>query len=483
MGGDCGSGDCSQFTVAVIGGGFSGSVVAAQLLRQSRAASVVLIEKSARPGKGVAYGTRCSEHLLNVRARNMSAFPDDPEHFLRWLRVHHDANATPLDFIPRQVYGEYVTSVLELAVQPDPKRFEFVQDEAVAIRQSEEGAEIQTSNGQTLYADKVVLALGNFPPSDPPLPGRTAHSMHYVSNPWTPSAVSEVTKEQGILLIGSGLTSVDVGISLRAQGFKGTIHVLSRRGLLPQTHRHTTPWPAFWNQQSQKTMTGLMRLIRREAEAAELAGSDWRAVVDSLRPFTQQIWTSLSTQGKRQFLRHARAYWDVHRHRVAPAIGARLAEELASGSTQIHSGRITQYREDGDGAEVTYRDRKSAQLVRLRVGRVINCTGPESDLRKLHNALLQDLIGQKMIRPDSLNLGLAVTGDGALVDANGVPSDFLYTLGPTRKGKLWETTAVPEIRAQAAELAICLLQEKREEKKTVSTSRSQQLPAVGAIGT
>jgi uncharacterized NAD(P)/FAD-binding protein YdhS len=101
----------SQFSIAIVGGGFTGAVVAAQLLRKSRGSvSVVLIEKGARLGFGVAYGTQCKEHLLNVPAKNMNAYPDDPEHFLHWARSNYDSGAQPDDFLPRLVYGPYATA-------------------------------------------------------------------------------------------------------------------------------------------------------------------------------------------------------------------------------------------------------------------------------------------------------------------------------------------------------------------------------------
>jgi glyoxylase-like metal-dependent hydrolase (beta-lactamase superfamily II) len=209
--------------------------------------------------------------------------------------------------------------------------------------------------------------------------------------------------------------------------------------------------------ESPKTVRGILHLIRAQVEAAERTGSGWRAVIDSLRPFTQEIWRSLSLQERRRFLRHVRSYWDVHRHRVAPEIGAPLASQIQNGQIETHAGRIIAYAEDIAGVDVTYQDRGTGELKRLRVDRVINCTGPESDVRKVDNPLLTNLIGQRMVRPDPLYLGLDVSQDGALIDADGAASDFLYTIGPVRKGSLWETIAVPELRVQVSEMANTLL--------------------------
>jgi uncharacterized NAD(P)/FAD-binding protein YdhS len=463
----------SQFTVAIIGGGFTGATLAAQLLRKSGGSvSVVLIERGARPGRGVAYSTECVEHLLNVPARNMSAYPDDPEHLLEWARLNHAPGVSPCDYLPRPLYGEYIGSLLQQEIERHPGQFEHVQDqaEAVALAGLGNAAEIRVRSGRTLFARKVVIALGNFPPGDPRLPGRTPHSQRYVSNPWKSTALGDIAQDESVLLVGSGLTSVDVAISLRRRGLRGTIHILSRRGLLPQTHKATAPWPPFWDDQSPRTVRGLLRLIRTQVEAAERAGSGWRAVIDSLRPFTPEIWRSLSFKERRKFLRHVRPYWDAHRHRVAPAIGVRIALQIQDCQIETHAGRIEEYAENVK-VDVAYRDRVSGKLKRLRVDRVVNCIGPESDCRKVDDPLLTDLIRQKLARPDSLFLGLDVSPDGALIDAHGAASNLLYAIGPVRKGGLWETIAVPELRVQVSELSRLLVTIREEEHAKAEESR------------
>jgi uncharacterized NAD(P)/FAD-binding protein YdhS/glyoxylase-like metal-dependent hydrolase (beta-lactamase superfamily II)/rhodanese-related sulfurtransferase len=468
-----------ELTVAIVGGGFTGTTLAAQLLRASGGSVfVVLIERGARLGRGVAYSTECSEHLLNVRAKNMSAYPDDPEHFLEWARLNHAPGASPDDYLPRPLYGQYVASLLQQEIENHPGQIEHVQDDAVSIASIGDTAEIRLRSGRTLLADKVVIALGNFPPGDPPLPGKMPHTPRYVSNPWKASALGDVSHDKSVLLVGSGLTSVDVAITLRRRGFPGTIHILSRRGLLPQAHKATTPWPPFWTDKSPRTVRGLLRLVRTQVKGAENAGSDWRAVIDSLRPFTQEIWHALSFTERRRFLRHVRPYWDVHRHRIAPAIGARLASQIQDDQIEIHAGRIKAYAEDVDGVDVTFQDRQTRELKRMRVDRVINCTGPESDCRKVDDPLLTNLMRQKLARPDPLFLGLHVTPDGALIDAHGAPSNLLYAIGPVRKGSLWETIAVPELRVQVSELSTLLLRmgEEAQPKREVNLGPERQVP-------
>jgi uncharacterized NAD(P)/FAD-binding protein YdhS len=444
----------SRFGVAIIGGGFTGATLAAQLLRRGDSTlSVIMIERATPPGRGVAYGTQYGWHLLNVPAINMSAFPDDPEHFLRWARDNYDYGVEPASFLPRRIYGQYIESVLRETTDLHPGQFEWRQDEVVHVVCTNGNNELFLHNGEVILADKMVLAVGNFPPSNPYLPGREFHGKRYVSFAWSARALQNISQDSNVLLIGSGLTSVDLAMALRAREFRGTIHIISRRGLLPQPHKATASWPPFWNESAPRTVLGLTRLVRAQVRIAAKQGVDWRAVIDSLRPFAQQIWRLLPLCEKRRFLRHLRPFWEVHRHRVAPEIASLIAHQLLRFELQIHAGRITKYREDADGVNVTYRDRETGRERRLRVARVINCTGPEADCRKLDDALLSSLRRQRLARPDPLFLGLDVSDDGALIDAHGEPSDFLYAVGPARKGRLWETTAVPEIRQQVAELA------------------------------
>ncbi len=448
-----------KFTVVIVGGGFSGSILAAQLLRRAQSAiSVAVIDRSPVPARGIAYSTRVEAHLLNVAAGKMSAFPDDADHFLNWAKSNYDPDVEASTFVPRRVYGQYIEAVLQDSQRSTLSRYQRIHDEATAIQRPEDSAQIQLATGNLIVADQVVLALGNFRPSDPNLPGRTAESRRYLPFAWDQSALESAKLDGDVLLVGSGLTCVDQAITLRSRGFKGAIHVISRRGLLPRRHRTVKPWPVFWNSHAPRTTRGLLHLVRQQAKSAHQQGSDWRAVVDSLRPFTAEIWASLPLVEKRRFLRHVRPYWEVHRHRVAPEIGDFLGGEIADHDIQAHAGRIIEYREEAEYVEITYHDRLSGKESKLRVGLVVNCTGPETDARRLNHPLLNQLFSEELARPDALFLGLDVAPDGALYDSLGNPSDFLYAVGPARKGSLWETTAVPEIRAQVAKLAAQLLE-------------------------
>ena len=438
-------------------------MLAVQLLRRDAGLSVAIINNGSAPGRGVAYGTKHSCHLLNVPAGNMSALPEEPESFLNWARANHDLQVQATTFLPRPLYGRYVASLLEEAARrAQPGAFRWILGEASALSRERGHITVKLNDGRKLDTETVVLAAGNFPPAG--IPGLPQSSRRYVASAWSSAnALQGIPQNGNVLLIGSGLTSLDLAIALKTEGFAGHIHILSRHGLMPHTHRQTGRWPQFWNAQSPRTIRALLRLARNQVKAASEAGIDWHAVIDALRPVTQKIWQSLPLAERKRFLRHVRAYWEVHRHRVAPQIGGTIAGLIQEGQVRLHAGRITNYREDQDHAEISLRDRKTGVLSQLRVDRVINCTGPETDCRRIDDPLIKSLLAQGLAKPDSLFLGLDTDEEGALTGHNGTPSPSLYAIGPARKSALWETTAVPEIRVQASRLAdhlACILSPK-----------------------
>jgi uncharacterized NAD(P)/FAD-binding protein YdhS len=452
-----------QFDVVIVGGGFSGTMVAVHVLRNTSASlSVAIIDRGALPGRGRAYSSPHRFHLLNVPAGEMSAWPDAPDDFLCWARKNYDASVQSRSFPPRSVYGDYIASLLARTVaECAHDRFQWIQDEALSLHRRKGKLAVQVKIGLEVSTRAVVVATGNFPPANPGMPELKASASLYSQVPWAADALETLPASGSVLLIGSGLTSVDLIMALKSKGFRGVIHVLSRQGLFPRPRRHVREdetWPSFWNETSPRTARGLLRLIRNQVQAASEKGIDWRCVFDSLRPVAQNIWRSMPLEEQRRFLRHARAYWDVHRHRVAPEIGDVLADMQTEGQVRLHTGTITGYSEDRSRAGIRYWDRKSRTEKILYANRVINCTGSESDCRRIDESFIVSLLVQGFARPDRVFLGLDVDEHGALLDSEGEASHPLYAIGPTRKGCLWETTTVPEIRVQAASLAQILTQ-------------------------
>lgn len=450
--------------MAIIGGGFSGCLVAVHVLRMARQPlRIVMIERDDVPGRGVAYRDQPECHLLNVRAEAMSAFPDQPDHFLDWMNSQYSP-CYPVgthDFVPRRIYGVYIQWLLASA-QVDARRgviLDTRSDEAVGIKPLRGRWSIRLRGGASISADQVVLATGNPGPANPPLADASFYrSTRYLANAWSLTGIYDIRRDEDLLLIGSGLTTLDWLAALHNKKHQGRITVVSRRGLPPLSHAPTPAYALSFDPLAlPPKVSVLFRRLREEVQRAEARGSNWRAVIDGLRPHTQALWQSWSLEEKRRFLRHLRPYWEIHRHRAPARLMDTMKELGASGRLQSVAGRLLDLRETPTGVGVRIRRRIEKDVLEFEVQRVVNCTGPESNYRRLTHPLVAGLMQQGLIQPDPLGLGLMTDARGALLDQEGIASHSLYTLGPPRKGELWETTAVPEIRVQAQALARQLL--------------------------
>jgi len=447
------------YDVLIIGGGFSGAILACQLARyRKHDLRVGVVERKGEPGRGVAYGTACEQHLLNVTADHMSAFPESPDHFVDWLRENFKDLARSNSFPPRRVFGQYVGEILSRACADTSVNLKWIEDSVISIHQIGHLNTAECASGIKLSAKYIVLATGNFPPAEPLLSKQGGNPIH-AAQPWSDEALEAMPAGEAVLLLGSGLTAIDHALAFHAAGFRGHIYMLSRRGMLPHVHRNSSRWPAEWTKSLPNTVRGVLQAVRREAVQAVRQGKDWRDVIDSLRPSSQNIWQGFPLEEKRRFLRHVRPYWEVHRHRCAPEVQLLLDHLRAVKRLTVIAGRVLDCSYEPGAVSVRYRLRKTGEESKVRVCRIVNCTGPDAVLRDLRDPLIQSLIGQGMARPDPLSLGLDVATDGALIDRSGVPSRALFTIGPPRKAALWETTAVPEIRSQAETLAKRLLAE------------------------
>jgi len=414
----------------------------------------MLYESSGRACAGRAYGTSSPAHWLNVRAAAMSAFAAEPDHFLEWARAA-DPATRPDAFLPRRRYAEYLGAILDATRRSCGDRLEVCADEIRDVDSVGGALQIHLRSGPTRTVSHLVLATGHPLPSPPiALAPKVVESGRFRDDPWNPAALDGLPRESRLLLLGSGLTAVDVLLEARRSGLRGTIHVLSRRGLLPLPHA-TVPAPG-------RALTGelavdakprvLMRRMRDEARAACANGGDWRQVVDGIRGETSARWGSWSRAEKKRFLRHARPYWEVHRHRVAPEVGAQVAEEIGSGSAVLHPARVVRIDAAPSGLDVEIRPRGRSGTERLIVDRVINCTGPNTGVSMCDSELTRALLRRGLAVADDLGIGLHCDPDGALLGDTRAKGR-LFTLGPLRKGELWESTAVPEIRVQAERVA------------------------------
>jgi uncharacterized NAD(P)/FAD-binding protein YdhS len=442
--------------IVIVGGGASGALMAAHLLRERSAnSSVTIVEARAELGRGLAYSTGNPSHLLNVRAANMSAFADDPNHFTRWLSRQPDAPAAPEDaefrFVSRGLYGRYLESlVLEHVATPERRRrLTVVRDQARDLSVSSSGVEIALASSAPIRAEVAILACGH--------EGLADESPIYVS-PWSEPLGGGASKDATLLILGTGLTMVDTALALEERGHRGPIVAVSRRGLLPHAHRRVEPLPIDPNSAPfDRDLSALLAWLRGLAAGLETRGGDWRAVVDGLRPHTQSIWREMTPRRRERFLEHARPWWDIHRHRMAPEIAARIGAMIAHGRLEIVAGKVVEAIPEGDGARVTLRRRGSRSLEKLSVARIVSCKGVRSNPEESANPLVASLFARGLARADALRIGIEVDPYCAILDADGRPSPRLFAIGPMSQAAFWEIVAVPDIRLQTAALSRHLL--------------------------
>ena len=432
-------------TIAIIGGGVSGALTAYHLVRLSTPARIVIIEPRAELGLGLAYSTANIQHLLNVPAGKISALPDQPNHFLGWVRANYDPGATPADFIPRLIFGKYIQSLLAAA-----PAIEHLQTSAIDLQiDKRELARLTLGNGTQLLADAVVLATGNFNPA--PFPGVSSEAEKngaYRHSAWDEGTYANLPPHAPVTLIGTGLTAVDVLLKLRESGHRGIITAISRHGVFPNRHQPYAPLsgPAITG-----TPTTARALLSEVRQAITRHGC-WRAVIDSLRDRTNDLWLALPPVEQKRFRRHLLRRWEVVRHRMAPAIADRIDAELAAGTLVKEQGRVEAISAAAAGAAVHVRT-ANGSTKHIAAARVFNCTGPDMNYPRVGSPLLNSLFQQGLATPGPLGAGLWSREDGALRAADGTFSDVLFTVGPARLGTLLESIAVPELRQQAAAMA------------------------------
>lgn len=428
--------DAALLPVLIVGGGFSGAMLAARLAETGQAS--VLIERGDAPGLGVAYSAVLDAHRLNVRSERMSARPDRPADFADWLAAHAPDFADPNGFAPRRLYGLYVQDRLSRVEAAHPGLIRRLKGEAVHI----EGQTVVLSDDSRIPGRAVVLATGN-PPPRPTVAGDGSRRIH---DPWKSGALDAIAVEDDVLILGSGLTMVDVLLALQSRDWRGKATVVSRRGLLPLAHgaHHDAPvdLPA-------QAVEG--PLSRRLATARKLAQAHgWRSVMEGYRSITADLWRAATTAERARFLRHLRPWWDVRRHRIAPDIARTLDDLKAAGRLTVIAARATTMQADDSGASLTVRMRNGPER-RLRAGWLIDCTGPGHDAGRA--PLTAALIAEGRARIDAVDLGLDLDAAGRVIHADGAVDQGLFVLGPPARAAFWETIAVPDIRQRIEAMA------------------------------
>ena len=438
--------------VIIIGGGASGVILAAHLLRLPDARlQVTIVEPRPEIGRGIAYSTAEPDHILNTRAGSMSAYGEDTEHFWHWLLSSGASSdmrcSDPFCFVPRSLFGDYLGDLVKPWLAPGGDgRLTLVCGEATGVRGTATGVVVDLADGTSHLGHAAVLATGHT------LPGFAAGSP-YVSA-WSTPAEAGIGKDDPLLVLGTGLSMVDTVIQLVNEGHRGKITALSRRGQLPRVHRRNTPLKIDAADVPFGTeISYLVRWFRKTAEWATARGGDWRDVVDGIRPHTSRLWQSLSPAARRRFLRHARPWWEAHRHRLPPESDVRLRAAISNGLLDIVCGRFIDFEATPEGAIVRFRRKGSSATDSIAVAKVVDCTGILRDPQQESRGLIAALLADGTARLDPLRIGIDVDETCAVIGRSGNVASRIFAIGPVTRPRFWEVTAVPDIRVQCAALA------------------------------
>jgi uncharacterized NAD(P)/FAD-binding protein YdhS len=456
--------------ILVVGGGAAGTLVAIHLARtagrRSTGCDLVLVDPVDQLGRGVAFGTPDPGHLLNVPASGMSALPEDPGHFVAWRgRQDPDRPSLPWVFVPRRQFAWYLQETLttSLAGAADQVTLRHVRARVVAARREGAGVVVVIDEGGELAADAVVIATGLPVAGSSWAPVALSSSAFFVPDPWAPGALDVIRRDRSgpaaVLLVGTGLTMVDVALSLTGSTERPerVLHAVSRSGRLPRVHAGSAKLAAIPDVSDWDTsLAELRKRVGRHLSDVARTTGDWRPALDGLRFQVPTLWSRMSEQDRTEFLAEEAGAWNVLRHRMPRSSAAALRGLRATGRLRLHRGTVTAATPLAlGGLRVGLSDGSHDD-----VGWVVNCTGPQSDLRLLGDPLLDDLLrpgnGAALASVATAGMGLR-TSNGRLIDSDGTSEAPLWTLGALRRGELWESTAVPEIRSQALVVATAVL--------------------------
>lgn len=452
--------------IGIIGGGFAGTMTAVQLIdKLTEQCEIILINERETLNKGIAYNPYSSKHLLNVIAGKMSAYPENPNHFLDWLMQRDDFNNKDKtlisnSFLPRAIYGEYLCEIFESALkkaQEKKIKINVIDSFVIDLDVKENAVSLWLDNNSHLNVDYCVIATGNHIPRNPSISNQSFYnSRNYFRNPWNIDAVKNISNEIPVLIIGNGLTMVDTVLGLIEQGFRGKIYSISPNGFNILPHRHNgLKYSKLAEEITDNiSLLELVTLINKHIKTVREYGVSAEPIIDSLRPYTQKIWKKLTDKEKELFMSRLRHLWGVARHRIPIHTHDKIQQLRIEGKLYIVAGRISDMCESDKFVLVEYYDKKDNINKKLKVSRVINCTGPETDLMNVDKSFLKNCLLKGIVVQDKLKLGISANTETLqVINSEGKVQKNLFTIGSNLKGELWESTAVNEIREQAENIA------------------------------
>ena len=467
--------------IGIIGGGFSGTLTAFHIVNKATApCKIFIINEKDNINKGIAYNPYSEKHILNVIAGKMSAFPDKHDHFLDWVMKkkefkNMDRTLVSNSFLPRMLYGEYLCNIWQITLEEAGKKnitIVEINDTVKGLNKNETTITLLFNISQSFDIDLCVIATGNQVPKNPQIHNTDFYkSSNYFQNPWKENSVKDIKGDLPILIVGNGLTMVDTIIGLLEQNFKGKIYSISPNGFNILPHRHSgVKYTAHLEEIDENiSLINFVQIVNKHIKILREFGVSAEPIIDSLRPITQKIWRNLSILEKKVFMARLRHLFGVARHRIPLHIYDKIQKLRLDGTLHIQSGKIIDIIEEGNIVEVTYYDKKQNSSKKLKVSRVINCTGPESDFSKIENSFLSQCIEEGILTQDELKLGIKTNIETFKVYTKDNEEHFnIYTLGSNLKGELWESTAVSELRQQAESLANGIVNEMNSTAKGVS---------------
>lgn len=448
--------------IVIIGGGLSGSLTALYLCQQKiDNLQIVIIEKSPpQLFKGLAYASDLPVQPLNVPASGMSLFINEPDHFYHWLQANGQQagiakdEITPDFFAPRQLFGTYLTENLNTHLKNGNAEIAIVHDEVIDIQHEKDMYSITLDSGKAISCDKIVIASGNQDNNFPyPINNPIYINGNVITNPWQPAILDKIPNDASILIVGCGLTMVDVLVNLRKNNYNGKVQIISRHGLVPLPHRMGERWDLQTKIPEKISVATIIKYIKYEVKLAAAKNIGWQSVIDAIRPYLPQWWNSLSLNDRIRLMEHMKPYWEIHRHRIPASTYAYLQNEIQSGRVTVYGGKIKSLEANPKGIKVEIQLRKTAENKSFDVQYLINCIGPLSNLKKSNHRLWQNLLQGEMVDTDYFDLGVACTSRGNIINKSGLPDKNIFVIGNLRRGKEFESVAIREIRLQASDIA------------------------------
>ena len=444
-------------TIVIVGGGFSGAVLAWHLHRTAPYThNIIIVEPRDEIGRGLAYDSHDPAHRINVPALKMNLDFDEEGHFEQWLIAEGYPARDPAAEIPgalfptRAAFGDYVNAHIQKLDRAVTHR----KTAARAVVPQPRGYRVICDDGSEIDADAVVLAVCHTPPQVPlslaPLQGRP----RFIANPWQSEALRNIAPDHRVLIVGTGLTMADIVASLDRQGHRGNIAAVSRRGLRSQPHamEQIDPFGDFI-EDPERTTLSLLRRVRRAIADAARDGLSWHPVLDQLRLQGTDIWRALPLDERAKLIRHLRPFWDTSRFRIAPQVDDVITRRIADGTLTIRAASIRASATQGDDLAVDLRARRSRNWERTAFDAIVIATGPAHGSVFATNPLLGQVGDAGLARPDPLGLGIDVDRGGRAIGRDGVAAGSLFVAGPLARGTFGELMGVPDLARYARNIA------------------------------